>query len=62
MNPTHKTVTLHIRKVPRVTRDSFKAFCARRGYSMQDAMIALMDNVAHAKKPIKGVEKGGENR
>lgn len=37
-----KRVTVNTRDVPAHVRDRFKAYCARRGYTMQEAIQALM--------------------
>lgn len=36
------TVDLFLRSIPRDTRDAFKAYCARRGITMKDRVIELM--------------------
>ena len=35
-------VGVNTRNVPGTVRDQFKAYCARRGYTMNGAVIALM--------------------
>ena len=35
-------VALNIRNIPRDVRSDFKAFCAKRSISMQDALVALI--------------------
>jgi hypothetical protein len=35
-------VAINTRNVPEATRSQFKAYCARRGYTMEAAIIALM--------------------
>ncbi len=37
-----KRVALNTRNVPESTKSQFKAYCARRGYTMEGAIIALM--------------------
>jgi hypothetical protein len=51
LRPCHQLTAVNIRSVPKAIRDQFKAYCARRGYTMQRAAIALMrkaimDNMA----------------
>lgn len=48
MDPV-KTTTVQIRKVPVDLRDHFKAWCAKRGLSMQEVYICMM------KDTVKGV-------
>lgn len=36
------TTRVNTRNVPVPVRDMFKAYCARRGYTMEAAVIALM--------------------
>lgn len=38
----NRTTPMNTREVPIALRDKFKAYCARRGYTMQGAVIALM--------------------
>lgn len=33
---------VNARRVPVAVRDQFKAFCARKGYTMEAALVALM--------------------
>lgn len=37
-----RVTSLHVRNVPVDVRLQFKAYCARHGYTMEDAAIALM--------------------
>ena len=37
-----KRVALNTRNIPEATKSQFKAYCARRGYTMEGAIIALM--------------------
>jgi len=48
MNNTHPlhTTAVNTRNVPTAIRDAFKAYCARRGYTMEAAVIALMRKAA----------------
>jgi len=38
----YRCTTLHTRNVPRDTKAQFKAYCARHGYTMEAAIVALM--------------------
>lgn len=40
--PKRPTTSLCTRNVPVSVRDLFKAYCARRGYTMEASIIALM--------------------
>ena len=37
-----RTTTLHTRNVPPALKAQFKGYCARRGYTMEGAIMALM--------------------
>ena len=39
-------VAILVRHVPRELRDKLKVYCAKRGISMNDCMLALMRRVA----------------
>jgi len=43
---------MNTRNVPLDTRAQFKAYCARRSYSMESAMIALMKKTVREDKPL----------
>lgn len=36
------TTQLFVREVPTTLKQQFKAYCARRGYTMRDTLMALM--------------------
>ena len=52
-----RTCSVNARRVPIVTRDAFKAWCARRGYTMEDTLIALMQRAVTQDKPIPEARK-----
>lgn len=56
--PCHQLVSVNTRNVPQAVRDQFKAFCARRGYTMQDAIIALMKKAARENVPLPEARRG----
>ena len=51
MPPKHykrrHTTALYVRDVPTDVKAAFKAFCARRDYTMRDAIVALMRKTAN---------------
>lgn len=52
-----KQTTVNIRGVPAPTRDQFKAYCARRGYTMRDALVALMRKAVSEDIRLPGARK-----
>ena len=46
IRPCRDVMCVNTRNVPKATRDAFKAYCARRGYTMEKATIALMKKAA----------------
>jgi hypothetical protein len=51
------TTSISTRDVPVAIRDQFKAYCARRQYTMQGAMIALMRDAIENNPPLKNAGK-----
>jgi len=51
------STALNIRGVPVGVRDSFKAFCAARGYTMADAVIALMRRAVDEDLALPGARR-----
>lgn len=47
-----KPTTLHTRNVPPNLKAAFKAWCAKRGYTMENTVIAMMDLVIKNDRPI----------
>ena len=52
-----RTVPMNTRDVPIPVRDQFKAYCARRGYTMQGAIIALMRKATIDNMPLHNAGK-----
>jgi len=48
---------MHTRNVPVDAKAQFKAYCARRGYTMEGAVIALIKEAAMKNKPIPEARK-----
>lgn len=46
LRPKRRSTAVLTRNVPIAVRDIFKAYCARRGYTMEAAIIALMKKAA----------------
>jgi len=44
--------TLHTRNVPPAVKAQFKAWCARRSYTLEAAIIALMKKAVLENKPL----------
>lgn len=55
--PKYKTSVVNIRNVPCAVRDQFKAYCARRGYTMERAAIALIKKAATEDIPLPDARK-----
>ena len=49
---TEGTTTMHTRNVPIFVKAQFKAYCATFGYTMEDAIIALMKQATREQKPL----------
>ena len=49
---TARRVALNTRNVPESTKAQFKAYCAKRGYTKEAAIIALMLDCIAADKPL----------
>lgn len=47
-----REVAVNLRPVPRAVRDLFKSYCSRRGYTMTEALIALMKEAYREDKPL----------
>ena len=52
-----RKTSVHTRNVPIDLRAQFKAFCARRGYTMERAVIALMRMAVHKDLPLPDARK-----
>ena len=52
--PPQRTTTLHTRNFPTDLKAHFKAYCARRGYTMEAAIIALVRKTVLEDKPLPG--------
>lgn len=50
--------TLHTRNVPKHLKAQFKAWCARRGYTMESTIIALMRQAIENDRPIPKARRG----
>lgn len=57
VRPCKQFAVVNIRRVPCAVRDRFKAYCAARGYTMQDAIIALMKKASSEDKPLPDARK-----
>ena len=55
--PRKRFTTVHTRDVPVDTKAQFKAYCARRGYTMGAAIIALMRRAAQDDIPLPTARK-----
>lgn len=49
-------VSLHTRSVPPHLKAQFKGWCARRGYSMEDAVMALVRRTLSEGVPVPGAD------
>lgn len=47
-----RLTTVHTRNVPLDAKAQFKAYCARRGYTMEAAVIALIKKAAREDTPL----------
>lgn len=52
-----RQTTVHTRCVPENLKAQFKSWCARRDYSMQDAIVALMYKALDEDKPLPRARK-----
>jgi len=52
-----RKTTIHTRNVPVDAKAQFKAYCARRGYTMESAIIAMIKEAATKDKPIPEARK-----
>lgn len=52
-----RITTVHTRGVPVDAKAQFKAYCARRGYTMGGAVIALMKKAARDDMPLPEARK-----
>lgn len=52
--PSRPIGVLNIRSMPLDLRDQFKAWCAKRGYSMERAIICLVYRAIKENKPLPG--------
>ena len=50
-----RTTTLNIRNVPIDVKSQFKAYCARHGYTMEEAVITLLKYSARQDITLPGV-------
>jgi plasmid stability protein len=58
MKPKHsRNTSIHTRNVPADTKAQFKAFCARRGYTMEAAIIALLRKAAREDRTLPDARK-----
>lgn len=55
--PSRTVATLHTRNVPPGLKKRFKEWCANRGYTMQDCVVALMARAVEEDKPIAGANR-----
>lgn len=53
-------VALNTRNVPESTKSQFKAYCAKRGYTMEAAIIALMRECINTDKPLPEARRIGQ--
>ena len=56
-NKQTRFTTSHLRNIPVDVKAQFKAYCARRGYSMQDAVVVIMKKVVAGDVSLPGVGK-----
>lgn len=47
-----RLTSIHVRNIPVDTKAQFKAYCARRGYTMEAAVMALMRHAISADMPL----------
>ena len=52
-----RKTSIHTRNVHPDTKAQFKAYCARRGYTMEKAVIALMKKAMREDIPLPGARK-----
>lgn len=52
-----RITTMHTRDVPVDAKAQFKSYCARRGYTMEAAIIALMKKAARDDMPLPDARK-----
>ncbi len=57
MTPPARTTTLHTRNVPVDLKAHFKAYCARRDYTMEDAVIELLKKAVQNDMKLPGASK-----
>lgn len=57
MMQPRRVASIYTRNVPRDTRDQFKAWCARRGYTMEKAIAALLKKAVLEDKPLPEARK-----
>lgn len=57
---TRNLVALNTRNVPESTKLQFKAYCAKRGYTMEAAIIALMRECISTDKPLPEARRTGQ--
>lgn len=55
----HRLTSVNTRNVPKAVRDQFKAYCARRGYTMEQAIIALMKKATMEDITLPEARKNG---
>jgi hypothetical protein len=55
-------VAINTRNVPEATRSQFKAYCARRGYTMEAAIIALMRDCIDQDRALPAARAARNNK
>ena len=60
--PKRECVSLNIRSLSEGVRAQFKAYCARRGYSMERAVIALMKKATRNDMTLEHARRGTRKR
>lgn len=51
------TRTIRVEDVPIAIHGAFKGYCARRGYNMRAALIALMVDAAKENRPLRSAQR-----
>lgn len=54
------TAALNVRNIPRSLRDIFRVWCGNRGYTVQDAITALMREAMARDAPLQITPKPEE--
>lgn len=55
-----RKTTVHTRNVPVDVKFQFKAYCAKRGYTMEQAVIELMKKAIYDDLRLPGARRNGK--